>query len=428
VNAILSVDDGKAYLQNADTNKYLEGKFEEKADLVDGKVLAEQLPDMDYIPTEEKGAPSGVAVLGVDGKVPASQIPAHAVSANTYGVGNANVFGHVKISDKTDSTSGASAGIAASPAAVKAAYDLAKSASDAASAASALARFQNGLGNEYVWAKTIVQEGYEKVETPADVHLSTYANQTYTIQYSSGVDLDKDTGVVSLAQPVTTISYTYSQFDSHVKDVVKGKYLICNCESYVAIHGEGGISFIPTNAEYVYSNGRAVQCGGSSITSVYNVSIKDFGYVNSSNPNAYPVNDGYTYTALGQLGDKVQIATGTYTGAGVWGVGNENSITFDFEPKLLFVCEVSTYGEDMVEMYGAEVSFNGEITDFRQFFWYEGLNSLRHYYSSGTVASLWFSRVGNTINWRLKARQSGVQTATMQYNASGKTYAYVAIG
>ena len=48
--AILSVDEGKAYLQNADTNAYLEGKFEAKADLVGGKVPAEQLPAMDYAP------------------------------------------------------------------------------------------------------------------------------------------------------------------------------------------------------------------------------------------------------------------------------------------------------------------------------------------------------------------------------------------
>lgn len=50
MKAILSVDEGKAYLQNADTNAYLEGKFEAKADLVDGKVPAEQLPAMNYAP------------------------------------------------------------------------------------------------------------------------------------------------------------------------------------------------------------------------------------------------------------------------------------------------------------------------------------------------------------------------------------------
>ena len=52
VKAILSVDEGKAYLQNADTNAYLEGKFEAKADLVGGKVPAEQLPTMNYAPAD----------------------------------------------------------------------------------------------------------------------------------------------------------------------------------------------------------------------------------------------------------------------------------------------------------------------------------------------------------------------------------------
>ena len=47
-----------------------------KADLVNGKVPAEQLPAMDYIPTAQKGAANGVASLGSDGKVPAAQIPA----------------------------------------------------------------------------------------------------------------------------------------------------------------------------------------------------------------------------------------------------------------------------------------------------------------------------------------------------------------
>lgn len=49
----------------------------------------------------------------------------HASPSTTYGIGTSGNFGHVKLSDATNSTSGASAGIAATPAAVKAAYDLA---------------------------------------------------------------------------------------------------------------------------------------------------------------------------------------------------------------------------------------------------------------------------------------------------------------
>lgn len=51
----------------------------------------------------------------------------HASPATTYGIGNSGNFGHVKLSDSTSSSSDASAGIAASPKAVKAAYDLANS-------------------------------------------------------------------------------------------------------------------------------------------------------------------------------------------------------------------------------------------------------------------------------------------------------------
>ena len=49
----------------------------------------------------------------------------HASTATTYGIGTGSNYGHVKLSDSTSTTSGASAGIAATPTAVKAAYDLA---------------------------------------------------------------------------------------------------------------------------------------------------------------------------------------------------------------------------------------------------------------------------------------------------------------
>ena len=72
---------------------------------------------------------SGVVDLGtvitshqdISGKAPNN----HASSATTYGTGTNSNYGHVKLSDATNSTSSTSDGIAATPAAVKAAYDLA---------------------------------------------------------------------------------------------------------------------------------------------------------------------------------------------------------------------------------------------------------------------------------------------------------------
>ena len=59
----------------------------------------------------------------------------HASRAATYGAGTAASYGHVKLSDATDSASDASGGAAATPGAVKAAYDLANQAGVAATAA-----------------------------------------------------------------------------------------------------------------------------------------------------------------------------------------------------------------------------------------------------------------------------------------------------
>ena len=49
----------------------------------------------------------------------------HASGENIYGIGNASLFGHVKLSDAIDSNYSVTSGCAATPAAVKKAYDKA---------------------------------------------------------------------------------------------------------------------------------------------------------------------------------------------------------------------------------------------------------------------------------------------------------------
>lgn len=56
----------------------------------------------------------------------------HASTNTTHGVGNATQYGHLKLSDATDSTSGVSGGVAATPAAVKVAKDAADAAQSSA--------------------------------------------------------------------------------------------------------------------------------------------------------------------------------------------------------------------------------------------------------------------------------------------------------
>lgn len=59
----------------------------------------------------------------------------HASTNTTHGVGNATQYGHLKLSDATNSSSGVTGGVAATPAAVKAAKEAADAAKEAADAA-----------------------------------------------------------------------------------------------------------------------------------------------------------------------------------------------------------------------------------------------------------------------------------------------------
>lgn len=83
---------------------------------------------IDASPTESSTNPvqSGGTYTALAGKAPTS----HATDATTYGAGTGSNYGHVKLSDATDSSSDTTGGIAATPKAVKAAYDLANGKQD----------------------------------------------------------------------------------------------------------------------------------------------------------------------------------------------------------------------------------------------------------------------------------------------------------
>lgn len=90
--------------------------------------LSDSLEDLDS--NEEGGVaatPNAVANLSfmlqedITSRAPKN----HASTLTTYGLGTAANYGHVKLSDSTNSTSGVSSGTAATPSAVKSAYDLA---------------------------------------------------------------------------------------------------------------------------------------------------------------------------------------------------------------------------------------------------------------------------------------------------------------
>lgn len=109
----------------------------------------------------------------------------------------------------------------------------------------------------------------------------------------------------------------------------------------------------------------------------------------------------------------IRIATGSYAGAGTYGASNPCSLTFDFAPKLVIIWSKSAtlsavsylngYWGFMIIPYGV-LKINADFRD------------------SSTL-------LANSFTWS-KTKMSWYSTANAktQYNESGKTYGYIAIG
>lgn len=137
-------------------------------------------------------------------------------------------------------------------------------------------------------------------------------------------------------------------------------------------------------------------------------------------PTDATINDVFAALAV----TPVQIVAGSYTGTGTYGSANPNSLTFDFEPKMLVLFDSKglvlsqstggTYGElaaigycpALTTSYVQQALFNNEFN-------YDGTR----YYTFAKKSS-----DGKTVFWY------HTYDAGKQYNYSSKTYLYLAIG
>lgn len=120
--------------------------------------------------------------------------------------------------------------------------------------------------------------------------------------------------------------------------------------------------------------------------------------------------DGTNWLCNGASGN-LRVSTGSYTGTGTYGVGNQNSLTFDFTPIALIV-------------YDTTSGFYGLCPIGTNYGWYSSM-----FWSVGQTASVVnqygcnISSGGNTVSWYTIGN-----SAVYQLNVSGHTYNYIAIG
>lgn len=203
-------------------------------------------------------------------------------------------------------------------------------------ALSLLGRFHGGLGNEYVWSKTQDDIGAHITNSDAEVVAGTSSgpNDTISITIATGYSVDSS-GNFALTGTTTTVSGTHNTGTSVMKSAYIGQYgIVPNSNNKKLFH-------IASNTTTTFLSDGSLGWKFVHVELIeYTTEIISFGYVNSPDSAAYPpsVSDGYTYTPLGQIGSKVQIATGSYTGTGTYGSSNPTVInTGNQNTKILFV-------------------------------------------------------------------------------------------
>ena len=249
-------------------------------------------------------------------------------------------------------------------------------------ALSLLARFNSGLCNDYLWAKGIITPTLaSNIVTRIYASAASWTSQSFL--YSDALNTNG-----KLVNPQTvTIRYS-TPADANI---FKGKYWAQTALSDVYFtKADAANAYTGTDGAYTYTMRIYAQ-------KVTDVSVTSISYLNSTDSDAYPptVSDGYTYIALGQIGNGLQIATGSYVGNGTY--GNEISLTFPFAPKFVYV-QAGTYTLLLVKG-GSATSSN--VTNVN--------------------ASIFYRILGNTVYWY------NTVNASLQLNAVD-TYYYVAIG
>lgn len=261
-----------------------------------------------------------------------------------------------------------------------------------------LQNFANFLGSEYVWEKT--KDDWSVNFAPLTkmyIVGSGSSSGTVNISYSDSCDVSSD-GTLSLVD-AQRVAVSYDNYAT-TTEALKGKYIkgfFNDATRICYVPQDSQITAEYSSIYYVYATLR--EC--SSFYGAVN-----YGYVNSPDPNAYPVDDGYTYTPLGMLGEKTRIATGSYKGTGTVGRNNKNSLTFDFEPKLLIIRTPSPSGYavtiGVTFVYGIDWQFNDVV--------------------GPSESGCYVSWEGNTVTWYAE-KQAGDQS-----NNSGTKYYYIALG
>lgn len=269
-------------------------------------------------------------------------------------------------------------------------------------------------------SQTIYIEHKKDYSNYTELHANNSGEDT-TLTYADSVSVDPSTGTVTMNNPKQyTATKRTEGIARTIAGLIRGKYV-----TGLAFH-PAGVYYIPSSATLNwYDPGYQLLIWNfqdlthiQQVTSVQTVIPEgETTYARSTNRNAYPDRGtvgGRTYTYLGVPFDNsivpVKTATGSYAGTDTYGESNPNSLTFDFEPKVVVITSIVPDSESVqmgiLTAHGGMV-WNGEYDR----------NTSGGTYSQPALNS---AINGNTVTW--------YSNNANQLNSLGKIYHYFAIG
>lgn len=283
-----------------------------------------------------------------------------------------------------------------------------------------LSRFQSGLGNEYMWDKCTPNFAY--TEKPI-----TTGNQNSLVFTGSGSSATFR--ISNTLQDALIGVYTEQTITPANRTSLNGKYVRTDAVQYSnQPSAYEYIFYIALNATWsIYTNPNGYCFSNGTVYTDIKPAHIHQSYVNSADPDAYPVNDGYVYEFLGRLGDAfsgAKIATGSYKGTGTFGANNPNSLTFDFEPKMvLFTSMRNDSGTTHMPLFGSSEMRQGNFLIRFDLLSSDFVAGLGPICESSQFNDAYARREGNTVFWYIRSGSN-----SNQLNLSNYYYYWLAIG
>lgn len=378
VKVILNLDERKAYIQNADTNAYIEETFAKKADIVEA-VSAH---------VDNKKNPH---------EVQANQVPVSSEVVEVFGeTGDWSVDSVLRNLGNTLVASGEPV---------------------------------------YRWKKikTVLEYKVSIVLLEQVFSNSSSVSRGISFQYGDEFEFVEGSTDVAIVNPKSASSFTLTGAkNTNNCDAFNSTYKYFNCVEFSG-YDPKGTTVVYENLTYRWETGNTYYSGGKTYeychqwrcTKHYREYVTYSDVAFSKDPNAYEDGyvdeDGWTYTVMEPVNAQskvARIAFGSYVGTGTYGVNNPNSVVLEFMPTLFWIVKYSSK---------ADVS---TLTDFTSYHPVMYCPALTTSFVAGagpqattTSATSYGKRTedGKGVMWYSS-------NAANQYNTSNYTYFWVAFG